>query len=138
MSLSTVPHRVVCRVWPLPWTLFGSSLGLLGLLTGGRSQWRRGAIEFHGGAVSWFLRTIGRGAAAMTFGHCILGRSADDLDCSRDHEHVHVAQYERWGVLFIPAYLASGAWLWLRGKRAYWDNPFEREAYGCGAGERRD
>ena len=36
----------------------------------------------------------------------------------------------RWGLLFVPAYLACSAWLWLRGYDAYLDNPFEVEAYG--------
>jgi hypothetical protein len=67
---------------------------------------------------------------AITFGHVILGVTAEDLACSRDHEHVHVAQYERWGILFFVAYPAASAWQWLAGRGAYWDNPFEVEARG--------
>jgi hypothetical protein len=52
------------------------------------------------------------------------------LDYSRRHELVHVAQYERWGPLFVPAYLACSAWMWLIGRDPYLDNPFEEEAYG--------
>jgi hypothetical protein len=66
----------------------------------------------------------------MTLGHTVLGRTPADLACTREHELVHVAQYERWGPLFIPAYLGASAWLWLRGRHPYWDNPFEKEAYG--------
>jgi hypothetical protein len=51
------------------------------------------------------------------------------LDHCRTHELVHVRQYERWGPLFVPAYLASSAIIWLRGGDPYRDNPFEREAY---------
>jgi hypothetical protein len=40
-----------------------------------------------------------------------------------------VKQYERWGPFFIPAYLGSSAWMWLRGRDAYRDNPFEAEAF---------
>ena len=65
----------------------------------------------------------------MTLGHVILGASEADLDAARRHEQVHVRQYERWGPLFIPAYLAASAWLWLRGRDPYRDNPFERQAY---------
>ncbi len=71
----------------------------------------------------------------MTLGHVILGRDAECLDSSRDHEHVHVRQYERWGAFFIPAYLGASVYCWLRGYDAYLDNPFEREAYN--AEERR-
>ena len=38
-------------------------------------------------------------------------------------------QYERWGPIFIPAYLSCSAYLWMRNKDAYRDNPFEVEAY---------
>jgi hypothetical protein len=65
----------------------------------------------------------------MTLGHVILARDQDCLDTSRDHEHVHVRQYERWGPLMIPLYLTASLVLWCRGYDAYLDNPFEREAY---------
>jgi hypothetical protein len=122
--------RLLARVWTLPWTLAGLLVGSTALLSGGRAQRVCGVIEFHGGLVAWLLRYAARGASAMTIGRVILGRSAAALDHARDHEHVHVQQYERWGPLFIPAYLLCGAWLRLRGKHPYWDNPFEREAYG--------
>jgi hypothetical protein len=59
----------------------------------------------------------------------ILGRDQDCLNHSRDHEHVHVRQYERWGPLMLPAYLGSSFVLYLRGFDPYFDNPFEQEAY---------
>ncbi len=65
----------------------------------------------------------------MTLGHTILGVSAAGLDTVRRHEMVHVGQYERWGPAFVPVYLFHSARLWLAGKDAYRDNPFEKEAY---------
>ena len=50
------------------------------------------------------------------------------LDIAREHEMVHVRQYERWGPLFGPAYLLSSFALWITGRRPYLDNPFEKEA----------
>ena len=101
--------------------------GALALGTGGRVQVRRGVIEFHGGFWGWyFTRT---GFAAMTLGHAIVGRDAACLDSARDHEHVHVRQVERWGPLFLPAYLIASVCAGLRGKRPYRDNVFEIEAY---------
>ena len=44
-------------------------------------------------------------------------------------ERVHVAQYERWGPFFVPAYFAACAVAWVRGHNAYFDSHFEREAY---------
>ena len=84
------------------------------------------------GPVAFFLRrcTLLRGgASAMTLGHVVLGRDRQLLDATRAHERVHVRQCERWGPLFIPAYLIASALVLLRGGRPYEDNPFEREAY---------
>ena len=129
MSRLVTPLLVL---WASPWTLWGLFLGGLGLISGGRVQRIGRVIEFHGGIPAWLLKRapIIGGAAAITFGHTVLARTQDDLDYSREHELVHVRQYERWGLFFIPAYLGCSAWLLLRGKHPYWDNPFEKEAYG--------
>ena len=90
-------------------------------------------LELHGGLVSGFLRhcTLLRGgASAMTLGHVVLGRDPFLLDATRKHERIHVRQCERWGPLFLPAYAVASLIAVLKGKRAYMDNVFEREAYG--------
>ena len=66
---------------------------------------------------------------AITLGHVVLGLDTACLDGARAHEQVHVRQYERWGPLFVPLYLASSGWQWLRGGCPYRDNHFERDAY---------
>jgi len=88
-------------------------------------------LEFWGPPIALVLRRLPplRGAAAVTFGHVVLGRSLADLNCTRAHELVHVRQYERWGPFFIPAYLLCWLVLRIRGRDGYWDNPFERQAY---------
>ena len=116
-------------VWASPNTLIGLTIGSLGLLTGGRMQRGQGAIEFYGGAVTWLLRRLPVNASAMTLGHTILGQSIEYLDYSRNHEMVHVRQYERWGILFLPAYGLSSLVLRWQGRDAYRDNPFEVQAY---------
>jgi hypothetical protein len=118
-------------VWASPWTLVGVLLGIVNLAAGGTCRLRGRVLEFEGRFLSWLLSrapVIG-GAAAMTLGHTVIARGQGDLDRTRAHEFVHVQQYERWGLLFIPAYLLSSLWMWCRGKHPYWDNPFEREAY---------
>ncbi|HEX6983881.1 MAG TPA: hypothetical protein VF170_00830 [Planctomycetaceae bacterium] len=125
--------RLLRYAWALfPGTLLGLLCVPLALFGGGRCRVVRGCVEVHGGAVTWLLRHglpwIG-GGAAMTLGHVIIGQNEKCLDRSRDHEHVHVRQYERWGPLFVPAYLAASIWAWSRGRSAYLDNPFEREAF---------
>lgn len=119
--------------WAAPWTLLGLSLGAAALVSGGCGRRVGRVLEFHGGVLDRLLQwvPIAGGAAAMTLGHVVIARTAADLETSRRHELVHVKQYESWGPLFVPAYLACSGWLWLRGRDAYLDNPFEVEAYGC-------
>jgi len=72
--------------------------------------------------------------AAITFGHVVIATHDHAMRQLRAHERVHVRQCERWGPLFLPAYLLAGAWQWLRGREAYRDNPFEVEARRLGGG----
>ena len=92
---------------------------------------RSPVIEFYGGAVKWLLLAlpIRPFASALTLGHTVLGQTDAALDTSHEHELVHVRQFERWGPLMGPAYLLTSLVLWLRGKDAYRDNPFERQAF---------
>ena len=118
-------------VWASPNSLLGFVLGSLGCLTGGHVQRKGRAIEFYGGCVTPFLNLCcGRWVSAITLGHTILGRDQVCLDECREHEWIHVRQYQRWGPFFLPAYALSSAIAWMQGKRPYRDNHFEREAYG--------
>ncbi len=127
---------VVAMVWASPYTLLGLLVGTIGLCTRGRVRMRSNVVEFYGGGVKWLLQRFpgGQFPLAITLGHTILGQTDAALDISRDHELVHVRQYERWGPLMGPAYLGCSLVLWLMGRRAYHDNPFEREAYEQGGG----
>jgi hypothetical protein len=118
-------------LWASPWTAFGLVVGLVGLVVGGRVQRTGRVIEFYGDGAALFLKTfpLVSGASAVTFGHTVLARDRPALEASRRHELVHVGQYERWGPLFVPAYLGCWLFLWVRRKSPYYDNPFEREAF---------
>jgi hypothetical protein len=129
MGVKTRATATAAILWALPWTAVGCCAGLFGLATGGKARCRSGVIEFHGGAVAWLLARFPIGPMAMTLGHTVLGRTASALDVARSHELVHVRQYERWGPLFVPAYLLSSLAAWIAGKDAYRDNRFEREAF---------
>jgi hypothetical protein len=123
--------HVLLFIWAGPWTLVGVFIGLVAVATGGGWQ-RAGRVwEFHGGWLRWLLVRvpIAGGAAAMTLGQAVIARTEYDLEFSREHELVHVAQYERWGPFFVPAYFFCSAWLWVKGLDPYLDNPFEVEAY---------
>jgi hypothetical protein len=95
-------------------------------MTGGKVQRRLGVLEFHGGFSDSLANRFG--FDAMTLGHVILGRNARCLEALRDHEQAHVRQVERWGPVFIPAYLAASVLAWRRGGHYYRDNWFERDA----------
>jgi len=120
-------------VWASPYTFLGLMIGAVGLATGGRARLRGRAVEFHGGFVRWFVAHLptGPGTLAMTLGHTILGQSDTSLDVAHRHERVHVRQFERWGPFLGVAYLGASLVLWLAGRDAYHDNPFEREAFAA-------
>ena len=129
------PLLPLLYLWALPNTVLGLAVAAAALATGGRARVVRGCVEVHGGFVTWLLRrglpVLGP-AAAMTLGHVILGRDRDCLETSRDHEHVHVRQYERWGPAMLPAYFLGAFRAWRRGLDPYLDNPFERKAFDRG------
>ena len=58
--------------------------------------------------------------------------NAETLESTREHERVHVRQYERWGAALIPAYVVAGAAVALRGGDPRSDIVFERAARGAG------
>jgi hypothetical protein len=124
--------RILAVAWASPYTVIGLFLGSVALCTGGRARFCRPVIEFHGGAAKWLLEHFpgGRHYAAFTLGHTIFGLNCNALDDCRTHELVHVRQFERWGPFLGPAYVLCSFVLWLKGRDAYYDNPFEREAYG--------
>ena len=117
--------------WPALYSAVGLALGLVTLLAGARMRIHGGALEFGGGRLGkWVSRLPAPFAfSAITFGHVILAIDAAALAATREHERVHVRQYERWGPFFVPAYLLSSIVQLLRGRNPYLDNHFEREAY---------
>lgn len=117
-------------LWAGPMTIVGLAFAILAAGRG-RVAIVEGVLEAHGPWLCWALSRLipmSGGAAAITFGHVVLGRDAESLAITRPHERVHVEQYERWGPLFIPAYLLAGLWECARGRHPYFDNRFEREA----------
>ncbi len=77
------------------------------------------------GFANWFLTR--RGYCAITLGHLVLVTSQASPQIM-DHEMVHVRQSERWGPLFVPAYLTGMVIARVQGRDPYLDNSFELEA----------
>jgi hypothetical protein len=123
--------RIHRYLWAAPASIAGLVLASVALWRG-RISVLNGIVEAHGPALGWVLTHVvplRGGAAAMTLGHVVIARDAECLKNSRAHERVHVRQYERWGPLFIPAYLAGSVWAVLRRRHPYFGNPFEIEAF---------
>lgn len=120
--------RGLVYLWAGPTSLLGLTVALLTVLSGGRVARSWGVLEVWGGFARGLLRATPIGAQAITLGHVVVGRNRASLDRSRAHELIHVRQAERWGPLFLPAYLAASLWAWLCGRHYYRDNCFEREA----------
>ncbi|MEQ6291862.1 hypothetical protein ACFPAG_14730 [Vogesella sp. GCM10023246] len=118
-------RRSLGYLWAAPCSLPGLLLAALLLSCGGRAQWQQGVLEVALPPWRWLRRLP---FAAITLGHVILGLDLATLAALRAHEQVHVRQFRRWGVLLLLAYPAASLWQWLRGRRPYWDNPFEVQA----------
>lgn len=135
---------LLTRAWRVAWAAPNSALGLLVgaavLLGGGQARRERGVLEI------FWRPTATSGAtaparfewpfAAVTLGHVVIADDQRDLNRLRQHERVHVRQYERWGPLFLPAYALSSLWQWINRRHPYWDNRFEVEAYAKSGGRR--
>lgn len=123
--------RLLRYLWALPNTLVGLLFAPLTFGGTGEAQIVDGVLELHGPLIAVLLRRgvpIAGGAAAITFGHVVVGLHRHALDVTRRHERVHVQQCEVWGPAFIPAYLIASLWARLSGDDAYEDNYFERQA----------
>lgn len=100
------------------------------IFSGGTVAIVEGVIEAEGGILRFLLsRRKYFKIDALTIGHVIIGCNRESLMRCRSHEHIHVKQYERWGLFFPLLYLLSSATALVRGMDPYWDNRFEREAF---------
>lgn len=112
--------------WASPNTITGIAIGLL---LGGRFQFRDGVLEIYGPRIAQILSRFPISPLALTLGHVVFARSEQAHRQTRRHERVHVRQYEVWGPLFVPAYLLESLWLYRTGRDGYLENHFEIEAY---------
>jgi hypothetical protein len=114
-------------LWALPCTVVGITLALPALLLGAKARGVSGALEISLPNSDHIISKLYQHLPfiAITFGHVIIGKSTAELARLRTHEHAHVQQYERWGVLFFIAYPLSSLTQWIRGRHPYWDNHFE-------------
>jgi hypothetical protein len=129
------PRALLRCLWAAPATAIGLTLAGIACFLGATAHVEQGVIEVAGGRLAKWMRFLpcSMRILAITFGHVVLGLTHSDLAESRVHEHAHVRQYERWGVLFFPLYLASSSAQLLGGRDPYRDNAFERQAFQAAA-----
>jgi hypothetical protein len=121
-------------LWAAPYSLLGLLIALSACALGARLRRDGHTLECTGGRLgAWMLRLPNRHRiVALTLGHVILAVDTTAMRQLRDHERVHVRQYELCGPFYGPAYLLESLWQALRGRDAYLANRFEREAYAKG------
>jgi len=123
--------RILLRYgWASPCSLIGLLLVLPSMVSGASVRIVAGTLEVAGGRIPVWVSCLPRSLrfSAITFGHVILADSRNSLAVHREHELVHVRQYEQWGFLFLPLYCCSSLIQLLRGRNPYLDNRFERQA----------
>ncbi len=130
-----IPLPNACRalqyLWAAPATFAGLFLVALAWQGGTRWRWHDGVLEVSSPRIAWWLGRAwhgGSGFAAVTLGHVVLGRCEQTLARCRVHERAHVRQFERWGLLLLPAYLVAGVLARIKGGDSYFDNHFEVQA----------
>jgi len=123
--------RMLRYVWASPYSLVGLLLSLPALMLGATARVNDGALEVAGGRFGLWLSSFPRVLrfSAVTMGHVILGENHALLASVSAHERVHVRQYERWGILFVPVYCGVSLVQLVRGRSPHFANRFEREAY---------
>ena len=106
------------------WAGLWSLVGLLLAPFFSKREVRDGVLVCEG--ATWPAK-LGWNYRAITFGHIVLCVDEPD-DALLAHEMVHVHQYERWGPLFVPAYLIAALMSVVKGGHPHRDNPFESSA----------
>lgn len=121
--------------WAAPASALGLLLACVALCLGATCRVADGVVEVAGGRFSRLFPLLPRVChfEAITFGHVVIGLNHSLLAHLRTHEHAHVRQYERWGLLLIPLYVGSSVIQMLRGRNPYLNNRFEREAFAKAA-----
>jgi hypothetical protein len=127
------------KIWTSPNSLIGLVLGVPALLFGARVRRGDNAVGFLDHPLLRLTRIH-----AITFGNVVLYRPGWEPDATvccyegpalqrlGDHERAHTIQYERWGPLFLPAYLVLALWAFIV-RRPNW---LERQADRWVAAER--
>lgn len=130
MNVQALVPQLARYVWASPCTAIGLLAAGAMWAMGARCRVFSGVMEVNfTGALPGIAGVLLKSPfAAVTLGHVVLARSQADQDRLRRHERAHVAQYGRWGPVFLLAYPLSSMIQFLAGRRPYLDNHFEVQA----------
>ncbi len=122
--------KVAKLIWAFPCSAIGLAFAAVLLSAGGKARWSSGALEvtYRPSRADCGERARSLPFRGIVFGHVILAVTDEELETIGPHERVHVAQYERWGLLLFLAYGASSLWQLLNARSPYWHNHFEIQA----------
>ena len=129
------PTTAFKYIWASPASAVGVCAACVVSLVGAEIKRVSGVLEVSLAPRSAVLKTAVAFLpfAAITFGHVVIARNAQQQAALRQHERVHVAQYELWGPIFLVAYPLESLFQLLRGRKPYLDNRFEIAARAaCG------
>ncbi len=131
MTIQNTLARLPCYLWAAPCSVAGLVIACVAVLLGAKAQVRNGTLQVIGGRLATGICRLPTRLkiVAFTHGHVIYAVSRTAMDSYREHELVHVRQYERWGPLFPFLYIGSSLIQKLKGRDPYFANWFEREAH---------
>ena len=122
-------RKIILGLRTFPNTLLG--LLFISLAIKGTMKIIDGALEIESPSIEKLFHHLAdskKPIIALTLGHVVIGCNKQALIESRRHERMHVTQYERWGIFFIPAFFIASSWAKLCGRHPYTDNIFEKKA----------
>ncbi len=125
------PVRLPGYLWAAPVSAIGLGLAACAWGAGARLSLGVGIVEVSGPGARGVLDRLappGWRVEAMTLGHVVFARDRATMEHRRPHELHHVRQFERWGPLLFPAYLAAAVSARQAGLDGYRANRFEVEA----------
>lgn len=127
-------RNAIRYLWAAPCTVVGALIGMPLCCLGASARRVDGVMEvgFASAGHPCARVLLALPFAGITLGHVVLAPTHAWHTALRPHERVHVAQYERWGILFLVLYPASSLLQLLRGGRPYLDNHFEVQARALG------
>ena len=130
MAIGSVLARLPRYLWAAPCSIAGLAIGTYAILSGAEAGIRDGTLQICGGRLAHHISRLPTRLRilAFTHGHVIYAIDREAMDANREHELVHVRQYERWGPLFPVLYVGSSLAQKWKGLDPYFMNWFEREA----------